>query len=136
MAQKFNIGQIVSADITVPDADLLKDFYTQVIGWGTEEFKMKDANGSYADYVVKDDAGNWAGGICHSRGVNSDLPPQWIVYINVADIAQSMRKCLELGGKVLKESRSDEGELQYALLQDPAGAILAVTREAPAQEEA
>lgn len=129
MPGKYNIGAIVSADITVPKADLLKDFYTQVIGWQTEDFSMKDGDGAYTDYVMKDDAGNWAGGICHSRGVNKDLPPQWIVYINVADIAQSVRKCVELGGKVLKESKNAEGEYQYALLQDPLGAVLAVTKE-------
>ncbi|WP_343704380.1 VOC family protein [Chitinophaga sp.] len=128
MATKFNIGTIVSADLTVPQADLLKDFYTKVIGWQTEDLAMKDGNGTYADYVMKDSAGNWAGGVCHSRGVNQDLPPQWIVYVNVADIAQSMAQCLTLGGKVLKEARTAEGELQYALLQDPLGAILAVTR--------
>lgn len=130
MAKKFNIGAIVSTDITVPQADLLKDFYTQVIGWQTEDFHMKDDQGAYTDYVVKDDKGNWAAGICHSRGVNRDLPPQWIVYINVADIAQSIRKCIELGGKVLKESKNAEGVYQYALLQDPLGAVLAVTKEA------
>lgn len=108
---------------------MLKNFYTQVIGWETEDFAMKDNDGAYTDYVVKDDAGNWAGGICHARGVNLGLPPQWIVYVNVADIAQSVEKCLALGGKVLKESKTAEGELAYVLIQDPLGAVLALTRE-------
>lgn len=128
MNKKLHTGSILSTDITVPDADALRDFYTQVIGWESEDMKLKDKDGEYADYVMKDAAGNWVGGVCHARGVNSDLPPQWIVYINVADIAKSMEKCLQLGGKVLKESRSREGVIQYALLQDPQGAIIAVTR--------
>lgn len=129
MTNKHHIGAIISADITVPEADMLKDFYTQVIGWETENFDMKDKDGAYTDYVVKDDAGNWAGGICHARGVNLGLPPQWIVYVNVADIAKSVEKCLSLGGKVLKESKTAEGELAYVLIQDPLGAVLALTRE-------
>src|SRR5690606_18870698 len=99
------------------------------VGWESEALEMKDEAGSYADYVVKDEAGNWVGGVCHARGVNADLPPQWIVYINVADIQQSIDACRAHGGKVLKESKFDDGTLQYALIQDPAGAVLALTRE-------
>lgn len=127
--KKYNIGSIVSADLTTPEADILRDFYKEVIGWECEELQMNDADGAYPDYVMKDDQGNWMGGICHARGVNKGIPPIWMIYINVADISDSIRKCKELGGKVIKESRSKEGVLQYAMIQDPAGAIMAITKE-------
>lgn len=128
MEKQFYPGTIVSADITIPDAGALKDFYTQVIGWQTENMPMKDEAGDYADFIMKDTAGNWMGGVCHARGVNNDLPPQWIVYVNVADVLQSIEKCLQLGGKVLKEAKNEDGITAYALLQDPVGAIIAITR--------
>jgi hypothetical protein len=59
--RKCHIGTIVSADLTVSNANQLKDFYAQVIGWTPEELKMGDDRG-YADYVMKDSGGNWAGG--------------------------------------------------------------------------
>lgn len=121
------IGSIVSTDLTGPHAAELKEFYQQVIGWESEDLSMNDESGEYADYVMKDTEGNWVGGVCHSRGSNKDLPPQWIVYINVADVAESIKKCKELGGKILKESKNSEGLFQYALLEDPFGAVLAVT---------
>lgn len=127
--KKYSVGTIVSADLTVPNATELKDFYAQVIGWIPEELRMgKDPN--YVDYVMKDSEGNWVGGVCHARGVNMSIPPQWIVYINVADIKDSVEKCKKLGGKVIKEAFDNNGNYMYAMLQDPMGAILAVTHEA------
>ncbi|HLT20332.1 MAG TPA: hypothetical protein VKZ96_12795 [Thermomicrobiales bacterium] len=74
MASRYRIGSIVSADITLDDADALKDFYSQVIGWDTQALTMSDGAGEYQDYIVKDDAGNWVGGVCHARGMNAGIP--------------------------------------------------------------
>ena len=124
----MKIGSIVSTDLTGPHAEELKEFYQQVIGWEREDLTMKDESGNYSDYVMKDKEGNWAAGICHSRGPNKNIPFQWIVYINVDNIAESIKKCKELGGKILKESKNSEGLCQYALLEDPYGAVLAITK--------
>ena len=95
----MKIGSIVSTDLTSHHADELKGFYQQVIGWESEDLTMKDESGVYSDYVMKDKEGNWVGGLCHSRGANKDLPPQWIVYIQVDNVAASISKCRELGGR-------------------------------------
>src|SRR5690606_13348550 len=123
----MKIGSIVSTDLTSHHAKELKEFYQQVIGWESEDLTMKDEAGVYSDYVMKDKEGNWVGGLCHSRGANKDLPFQWIVYIQVDNVAESIKKCKELGGKVLKEAKDGEGQCQYALLEDPYGAVLAIT---------
>lgn len=124
--KKYNIGSIVSADLTVPHATELKNFYTEVIGWTPEELKMGH-NQDYVDYVMKDDEGNWVGGVCHAQGVNTGIPPQWIVYIHVKDIKDSVEKCKKMGGEIIKEAFDTKGNYIYAMLQDPAGAIMAVT---------
>lgn len=122
------IGAIISADLSVPNADEVRDFYKQVVGWQVENMAMSDEQGDYNDYVMKDKAGNWAGGVCHQRGVNSYLPSQWLIYINVADIEASLERCLELGGKVLKKEPDEGGPVQYAVIEDPAGAVVALTK--------
>lgn len=127
--RSYPVGAIVSADLTIPDAAELKDFYTQVIGWTAEDLTMDDEE-PYADYILKDASGNWAGGVCHARGVNSKIPPVWIVYINVANIKESVVKCKELGGKVIKEAFDANGNYIYAMLEDPKGAVLAATHVA------
>ena len=117
----YRVGSIVSTDLTVEDAGALRGFYEQVVGWQFEDFDM----GGYSDFLLKTaDGEQLVGGLCHARGGNADLPPVWLVYINVADLAASTRRCAELGGKVLAEND------QYAVIQDPAGAILALTHEA------
>lgn len=117
----YRVGSIVSADLTVDDAAALRDFYEGVIGWAVDDFDM----GGYHDYMLRSaDGEQLVGGLCHSRGENAGLPAVWLVYVNVADLDRSAERCVELGGKVLV--RND----QYAVIQDPAGAILAITHEA------
>jgi predicted enzyme related to lactoylglutathione lyase len=89
---------------------------------------MEDETGAYADFTMKDAGGNNAAGVCHARGYNADLPPQWILYFNVKDPGESVRRCQELGGKVLREQGDGEGNLVYALIQDPAGAVVALMK--------
>lgn len=118
-------------DITVLNADELKDFYTQVFGWTVEEVPMEDEEGAYVDYAMLDKNGNGVGGVCNKRGVNNDLPSQWITYFTVEDAQKSAETCLKLGGKLLKESRNEKGEIFYALIEDPSGAVVAFMQEEP-----
>lgn len=122
-----NRGAIVSADLTVADAGAARDFYKAVVGWSIDEMPMKDGEEHYSDYILKDSEGNWAGGVCHHRGTNVGIPPQWIVYINVADVGASVKRCIELGGAVVKESKDESGKYSYAIIRDPFGAILGLT---------
>lgn len=121
----------VWTDLTVLNADKLKDFYTQVFGWTVEEVDMEDEDGAYVDYAMLDKNGNGVGGVCNKRGVNNDLPSQWITYFTVEDAQRSVETCLKLGGKVLKESKNENGEIFYALIEDPSGAVVAFMQEEP-----
>lgn len=124
-----HFGTISWADLTIPNAEEIRDFYKDVIGWGSEGLMMKDGEESYPDYVMKDDAGNAVSGVCHARGANKNLPPQWLVYVTVEDVEASLERCTELGGSVLHTSLAKDGAVAYAVIQDPAGAVLAVARE-------
>ena len=83
--------------------------------------------GDYADYCMHPtgDAKPVAG-ICHARGPNADLPPQWLIYITVSDLDQSVQRCRDTGGKVLREPRSMGSYGRLAVIQDPAGAVAAL----------
>ena len=43
-----DIGTIVWQDLTVDNADEIKDFYSQVVGWHSEPVNM----GGYSDYEI------------------------------------------------------------------------------------
>lgn len=127
-AKKFKPGTINWHDLTVENAEELKEFYKEVAGWEVQEIPMKDGEESYFDYAMKDADGNGVAGVCHLKGVNAGIPPQWIMYISVENITKSVDKALESGGKLLKEYRNKDGELLYAMIQDPAGAAFALAQ--------
>lgn len=120
------VGCISWLDLTVPDATTTRDFYRQVIGWSVQDVAMEDAGERYADYNMLADDGNPAAGVCHARGVNMGLPPVWMLYLPVGDLAESLRRVQEDGGKVIKAMRGKDGEYAYAAIQDPVGACLAL----------
>ncbi len=120
------IGEIGHFDLTVDDAPTIRDFYASVVGWEVEPLPME----GYDDYVLKSPTtGDPMGGVCHRRGDNSGLPRQWLMYINVADLEASVAKVRALCGKVLHEAGPyDEGS-GYAVIEDPAGAVIALMQQ-------
>lgn len=42
----------------------------------------------YADFNMLGDDGEPAAGVCHARGVNVGLPPVWMIYLPVGDLAE------------------------------------------------
>lgn len=120
------LGCIVWLDLTVSDASATRDFYREVIGWSVQEVEMEDASERYADYNMVGNDGGPAAGIFHARGVNLGLPAVWMIYLPVGDLAESLNRVRELGGKVTKEIRGKDGQYTYAAIQDPVGACLAL----------
>lgn len=113
-------GAIVWRDLTVPDAEAIKEFYSQVIGWQTKPHPM----GGYDDFnVIISDTGETIAGICHARGGNTGIPPQWLMYVEVDDLPQCVERCKELGGAIIHGPRS-MGTHNFCVIQDPAGAVI------------
>jgi predicted enzyme related to lactoylglutathione lyase len=72
-------------------------------------------------------------GVCHARGPNADLPAQWIVYVGVPDLDHSLAQAAALGGSVVRPAQDMGAYGRFALVRDPAGAIMAlVERPKPA----
>ena len=114
-----NTGKILWVDLTVPEAEKIRDFYTEVVGWSWEAVSVE----SYEDYNIKTPAGELVAGICHRQGVNSNLPPAWINYVIVKSVSESMKKCIDNGGNVVDGPRV-QGEDIFVIIQDPAGAYI------------
>jgi len=115
-------GQIGWIDLTVPDAEAVRDFYQDVTGWTATPAAM----GDYQDYCMNAASGQSVAGICHARGANSGLPPVWMVYIVLADLDGAMRRCQARSGKLLRPPESTGGGDRFCVIQDPAGATAAL----------
>ena len=119
-------GCISWLDLTVSDASAARDFYRQVVDWSVQDVEMEDAGERYADYNMFGADESLAAGVCHARGVNLGLPPIWMIYLPVGDLAESLRRGREGGGRIIKATRGTDGEYAYAVVQDPVGACLAL----------
>lgn len=120
------VGRIAWLDLTVADASATCGFYREVVGWSVQDVEMKDGDELYADYNMLGDDGSPAAGVCHARGANVGLLPVWMLYLPVGDIAESLRRVQEEGGKVIKAVQREDGDYAYAAIQDPVGASLAL----------
>ncbi|HXV78009.1 MAG TPA: VOC family protein [Candidatus Polarisedimenticolaceae bacterium] len=117
------VGTVVWTDLTVDDAERLRDFYRRVVGWGVAPVEM----GGYSDFSMTAPAsGDAVAGVCHARGTNEGLPAQWLVYITVENLDRSIAACEELGGTVVNGPKSMGSHGRYCVIRDPAGAVAAL----------
>lgn len=115
-------GTVSWFDLTVPDADAVRDFYSKVAGWGVMPVEME----GYNDYCMMPPGSEQpAGGICHARGPNAGIPPQWLIYITVENLARSLKACTAQGGTIVRPARA-VGGAKMAIIRDPAGAVAAL----------
>jgi uncharacterized protein len=123
MSEKANFGSITWTDLTVENAERIRDFYSEVVGWTTSGVDM----GGYDDFTMNDpETGTPVAGVCHARGSNASLPPMWLIYVTVEDINKSITRCIQLGGQVISGPKGMGGQGRYCIIRDPAGAALAL----------
>lgn len=123
MSDSAETGSISWTDLTVDNAEEVRDFYSRVVGWKSDAVEMD----GYSDFSMNaPQSGTCVAGICHARGSNAELPPQWLVYINVADLDESIVRCAELGGEILVGPKEMGSQGRYCVIRDPAGAVAAL----------
>lgn len=119
-------GNVGWLDLTVQDAPRIRDFYREVVGWGVTDVAM----GDYADYAMVPPGSKVPiAGVCHARGVNAGLPAQWLIYIRVADLDASIAAGTRLGGRILAGPRGNPASGRFAVIEDPAGAVMALVQQ-------
>lgn len=104
------------------DAKEVQDFYAEVVGWTPSPVSM----GDYDDYTMMN-GDQPAAGVCHHKGMNSDIPPAvWMIYINVADLDKSLATVEKRGGKKLTEIKNMGSYGRACYIEDPGGARCAL----------
>lgn len=120
----MSIGKIGWTDLTVENATEVRDFYKSVVGMESTDHPM----GDFADYnMIPAGETDPCCGICHKVGDNANIPSQWLIYFIVEDVAASLDRAVSLGGKVICPLRKMGGG-DFAVIQDPAGAVCALYR--------
>ena len=128
-----SFGIIPWCDLTVDDAEGIRDFYQAVVGWESDDVEMD----GYSDFnMLAPDSGQPIAGVCHRRGGNKDLPAAWMMYVTVRDVELSAARCVQLGGTLVVLPKTMGSYGRYCVIQDPAGAHLALFEPAVADPAA
>lgn len=123
--QKPEVGTLSWFDLTIPNAEEVRDFYSKVIGWKYQPVPME--NGKYNDFnMIAPESDLIVTGVCHARGVNKNLPAQWMLYFTVKDLDKCIKECNASGGTVIVESKDMGNYGRYCVIEDPAGAVCAL----------
>ncbi|MBI1382206.1 MAG: VOC family protein [Planctomycetaceae bacterium] len=122
MTDNNKLGRIGWVDLTVGPAVQVRDFYQAVVGFDVLPIDM----GGYEDFcLLPPGGGDPVAGVCHARGSNAEIPPVWLVYFTVSDVAAAARTTEDRGGRILIAPRPLSGG-QFAVIADPAGAVCAL----------
>jgi len=110
-------GQFVWYELTTPDVDAAKKFYSRVTGWGTQRFDD--------DYTMWTTGGRPIGGLMHLRDDMREqgVPPNWLPYVESDDVDATAAKAASLGGRVVYGPEDITGGGRFVVLQDPQGAV-------------
>jgi uncharacterized protein len=131
-AEKMESGTIFWTDLTIGNADEVRNFYSEVVGWKFEFVDM----GEYSDYsMLTPNTKKTVAGICHATGPNTNLPAQWMIYITVENIKKSIEQCEKLGGKLISELKNYGNAGRYCVIKDPAGAVCALFQQNISEEK-
>lgn len=113
-------GQYVWYELTTPDVEAAKKFYPTFLGWGVQPFDK--------DYQVWTHGGTPLGGIFRLNEAmqQQGVPPNWMPYIEAADVDAAVAKASSLGGSVIVPAADIPNTGRFAVLRDPQGAVFGV----------
>jgi len=117
-------GSFCWFELATTDQNAAKKFYTSLFGWAVDDspigpddfysmFKL-DGRNTGAAYTMRKEQ--------RAQGV----PPNWMLYISVADADQAVSKAAQLGATVLAPAFDVLDVGRMAVIQDPTGAIFSV----------
>src|SRR5690606_34394689 len=118
------VGAVLSADIAVPEHERVVRFYSRVLGTGDDPLWREDLMNNLGMPII---------GLGPRTEALARLPLQWMPHVQVADVAASATRALELGGRELMHARDGEGKSQWAVLLDPQGAAFGIIPVVPAE---
>ncbi len=123
----FGIAETAGAmawnEVAAPDADAATAFYTSLLGATSEAM-----TGAPTDYRMLKHGDRMIGGIIQMDEKWEGVPPHWMPYFQVDDVAATVATTRETGGKVAVEPfEAGPGRLA-AVLNDPFGAVFSVVQ--------
>ena len=108
----------VWADLSSPDAEASRKFYSTVFGWKIEV----NPDPQYGGYGMAKVADKQVAGI--GPKMSPDAPTAWSIYIGTDDIDGLAKKVEAAGGKVVAPPFDVGDQGRMGAFQDPSGAVI------------
>lgn len=133
MANDAKTGRFVWYDLMTSEPAAAEDFYTKLVGWGTQPWEGGDT-----PYTMWTNQETPLGGVMEmpEEVRASGAPPHWMAYVAVEDVRETSTKVIAAGGKILKEATDIPGSGSFAVLADPQGAAFAVYSSVSEEQDA
>ena len=112
-------GTICWNELNASDLEAAKKFYTEVMGWTCQEIPDQK-------YTLFLQEGEPIAGLMDTAFIeNGDqIPPNWFVYLTVANMDEALAKVISNGGAVMKEPFHVADTGVIAIIVDAAKAVL------------
>jgi predicted enzyme related to lactoylglutathione lyase len=123
----FTKGEITMAnpfvhiELQTGDVAKAKEFYSKMFDWKLEDLPMPGGSGTYTIINVGEGTG---GGMMTSPAPG--VPPHWLAYIGVEDVAVSTAKAKSLGATVVQDVMEVGSHGWMSIIVDPTGATFAL----------
>lgn len=116
-------------ELATTDQKAAKTFYSSLFGWEPQDFPM----GPDEYYTMFNYHGGVAGACYKLKSEMTGVPPNWGLYITVADADDTAAKSQAAGGKIIAPPFDVMTFGRMAVLQDPTGATFMIwqAREHP-----
>jgi uncharacterized protein len=116
----------VHVELTTPDIDKAKSFYTALFDWKLEDMEMGPGH-TYTMIRVGDGTGGGMMNIPAPAAPTASspaIPTAWMPYVLVDDVKASTSKAKSLGANVMKDVTEVTNAGYFSIIQDPTGAVL------------
>ena len=110
------------AELWTDDPDEALSFYTALAGY--QSLRFPDAKGD--DRIVLGSDGKARATIVPLPW--DDVDPNWIPYIPVSNVADTLQRITGAGGSVLLKSDDSGDSVDVAIVMDPTGGVFAIQR--------
>jgi len=110
----------VHVELTTHDLPKAKEFYSALFGWQLQDMPMADGK-TYTMINVGDGTG---GGMMTAP--DPGIPPHWLPYVAVDDLAASTTRAKDLGATMIMENIRVADYGKFTILRDPTGAVIAM----------
>jgi uncharacterized protein len=120
MLDRHQHGVFSWCELMTTDVEAAKKFYTQLLGWTTEEVSPMPG----MHYTMIKAGGTEIGGMMSIPPQNPGMPPCWGTYITVDDVDATARRAEQLGAKTLMPPTDIPTVGRFYVFQDPQGAVI------------